>query len=125
MPLTAADITNAVRIYFSHQAIKLFKYEPYKKLINKEWIIIKDLGFPYGMADTVGWRSGDGKLVVCEVKTFTDRLSPTQKKVLNMIVMDGGLGFVAKATKDDNINIFKWPDMKVVWNVIECGSTNV
>lgn len=106
--MTAADITTTVRIYFSHRGVKLFKNEPHKKLVNKVWRYIKDLGYPPGSPDLMGWNTKTGVVFGVEVKTLNDTLSKTQIDILNMMVKDKCQVYVAKEMKYGNIMLTDW-----------------
>jgi hypothetical protein len=106
--LTAEDIKNAVRVYFSYKGIKLFKYEPYKKKINGVWRHIKGLGYPVGTGDLVGWSVLTGIFHVCEVKKFGDTLSDDQIKMNNLFIKDNCKVFVAYGTKENKIELENW-----------------
>jgi len=106
--LTAEDITTTVRIHFSHRGIKLFKNEPHKKFISGRWVVIKDLGYPFGSSDTTGWRVSDGKFCGVEIKTINDVLSEKQIDFLNMLVADNCDAYLAKELKDGTIKLTNW-----------------
>jgi hypothetical protein len=103
--LTAADISNAVRVFFTYKHIKLFKNEPHKKKIGGEWVTIKDLGYPSGSHDLMGWRTTDGKTVGCEIKTLNDTEKKDQKKFSKMIIGDNCLSYLAKELPGRKIEI--------------------
>ena len=98
-----------MRIFFSHKGVKLFKNEPHKKFLSGRWQVIKNLGYPYGSPDLMGW-SKDGIVYGCEIKNIGDRLSPTQKKFLNLMVLDNCQAFVAYAQADGGIQVKNWYD---------------
>lgn len=106
--MTKEDITTAVRIHFSYRQVKLFKNEPHKKFIGGEWRSIKDLGYPPGSPDCIGWRVGDGKTYGAEIKTINDSLSEKQKHFLSMMVSDGCEVYIAKERIDGNIDLINY-----------------
>lgn len=108
MPLSKEAITNAVIIYFSHKGVKLWPYEPYKKNIKGQWKCIKGRGYPPGTPDTMGWSITNGQVYGVEVKTMTDHLSKTQKDILDMMISDNCMAYVAYGTDQDNIKLVDW-----------------
>jgi hypothetical protein len=110
--MTAGNITNLIRIHFSNRGIKLFRNEPHKKKIDNKWIAIKDLGYPPGSGDTMGWRVSDGKVCCVETKTINDTLFDDQITFLDMMVNDNCLAYVAKERPDGNLDLLDWATKK-------------
>jgi hypothetical protein len=115
--LTKEDITNAVRIFFSYRSVKLFKNEPHKKKIRGCWQAIKDLGYPPGTPDTMGWRTPDGKTFGVEIKTINDKLSKVQIKILTMMINDGCIIYIAKEREDGDIDLidYKTEEKEIIY----------
>lgn len=113
LPLIKEDITNLIIIFFSHRRIKLWKYEPHKKKIKGIWRYIKGLGYPPGTPDTMGWRISDGKTCGVEIKTINDTLSKVQKDILDMMIDDNCMVYVAKENKSGNIDLMDWKTKEV------------
>ena len=115
--MTADDIKTLVRIHFSYKGVKLWKYEPYKKLISGVWHYIKGLGYPKGTPDLMGW-SKDGIVYGVEIKTINDRLSRDQKKMLDLMIVDNCAVFVASEQADESIKIKNWNKIKEIKLII-------
>jgi hypothetical protein len=115
MPLTAEDISNAVRIHFSYKKNKLWKNEKtYKKTKSGDYIAVKDLGYPSGFPDLMGYQVGKVAIVVgVEVKTENDTVKNKQTKEMNMMVKDGCIVYTAKENKDGNIDLMNWKNKEV------------
>jgi hypothetical protein len=103
-------MANAVRVYFSHQGIKLWRNEKtYKRNEGGgSWYAVKDLGYPRGFPDLMGYETGTGIATGCELKTLNDKLKKEQTDKLSMMVNDGLLIYQAHERKDGNIDLLEW-----------------
>jgi len=106
--MTTEDLSNAIRVFFSHRKIKLFKNEPHKKLLGGEWRVIRNLGYPAGSPDLIGWRISDGKTCGVELKTLNDNIKKEQTKFLNLMIHDNCLTYIAKELENGNIDLQDW-----------------
>lgn len=53
-----------------------------------------------GVADVMGFRLSDGKILACEVKAGKDRLSADQANFLNAVSKSGGVAVVCRHARD-------------------------
>jgi len=106
--LTAEDISNAVRIFFSNKGIKLFKNEPHKRIINGRWVVLKDLGFPPGSPDLMGWAVHTGKTYGVEIKTINDTRKIKQKNFHKIMINDNCEVYQAKELVGKKIELFDY-----------------
>jgi len=77
-------------------------------MIDGVWTAVKNLGYPKGFPDLMGYQEGDGRATGCEIKTIGDTIKPIQTKKLTMMVKDGLLIFTAKERADGAIDLFQW-----------------
>ena len=105
--MTASELSDFIRIYFSHLKVKLFKNEPHKKILNHKWQVIHDLGLPPGSPDLIGWNIETGITYGVELKTENDKLSKIQIQFLNLMVNDNCIVYVAKI-ENDKIILIDW-----------------
>ncbi len=61
----------------------------------------------------MGWRISDGKTYGVEIKTINDTLSKVQKEILDMMVDDNCMVYVAKENKSENIDLMDWKTKEV------------
>ena len=113
MILNATELSNFIRTCFSHQKIKLFKNEPHKKLLNNKWQVIKDLGYPPGSPDLMGWSIITGQVYGVEIKTINDKLSVAQKDFLNLMVADNCKIFIVRQIDKDTVLIQDWKTKEI------------
>lgn len=61
-----------------------------------------------GQADVIGYRNSDAVMVVAEVKTLNDRLSPDQIDFLNDVKSAGGLAYIACQGNSGQVELREW-----------------
>jgi hypothetical protein len=115
--LTRQDITNIIQIHFSYRHIKLWPYEPHKKKIRGIWIVVKNLGYPDGTPDLMGWNVLNGRVYGVEIKTINDVVSDNQKKMHKIMLNDNCEVFIAKELPGKRIELTNLRDksMEVVY----------
>lgn len=106
--MTKEDITTATRIFFSHRGVKLFKNEPHKKFISGYWQVIKNLGYPKGSPDLMGWNVSNGVTHAVEIKTINDFLSKAQKLFIPIMINDNCVVYIASERTDGNIDLINY-----------------
>lgn len=103
-------MTSIVRIYFSYNGIKLFKNEPHKKFISGRWQVIKDLGYPAGSPDLIGWNIKTGQVYGVEIKTINDSLKKVQYNFLDLMIKDNCIVYIGREMENGNIKLSMWND---------------
>lgn len=62
----------------------------------------------YGVSDVMGFCKKTGRIVACEIKTLSDRLSDDQIKFLTDVKNAGGLAFIASQSACGAVEVREW-----------------
>jgi len=106
--MTTQDLRNLAQIIFSKRKVKLYPYEPYKKNINNRWTVIKNIGYPPGTPDMMGWCINTGIVYACENKTKNDFLSSVQIDRLNYMTKENCECFILEEIDDNTCILTHW-----------------
>lgn len=61
-----------------------------------------------GVADVMGFCKKTGRIVACEIKTLSDRLSDDQIKFLTDVKKAGGIAFIASQSACGAVEVKEW-----------------